>query len=143
VSQPRFAALVTSAFAALALLLAATGLYGVLTYSVSQRRREMSIRSALGATRAGLLGLVLREGLALTVAGLAIGLGAALGVTRLMASLLFGVTPLGALSFAAAPLAMLSVAATACLIPTAPPRSIPRRRCGANERAPEDYDGSS
>lgn len=117
VAQPRFAALVTSVFAALALLLAATGLYGVLTYSVSQRRREMGIRGALGATRAGLLGLVLREGLALTAAGLAIGLGAALGVTRLMASLLFGVTPLDAVSFAAAPLAMLGVAAAACLIP--------------------------
>jgi putative ABC transport system permease protein len=117
VAQPRFAALVTSAFAALALLLAATGLYGVLTYSVSQRRREMGIRGALGATRAGLLGLVLREGLLLTVAGLVLGLGAALAVTRLMASLLFGVTPLDAVSFAAAPLAMLGVAAAACLIP--------------------------
>ena len=117
VAQPRFAALVASVFAALALLLAATGLYGVLTYSVSQRRREMGIRGALGATRAGLLGLVLREGLLLTVAGLVLGLGASLAVTRLMASLLFGVTPLDALSFAAAPLALLGVAAAACLIP--------------------------
>jgi len=117
VAQPRFAALVTSVFAALALLLAATGLYGVLTYSVSQRRREMGIRGALGATRAGLIGLILREGLLLTVAGLVLGLGVALGVTRLMASLLFGVTPLDAVSFAAAPLAMLGVAAAACLIP--------------------------
>ncbi|HEY2738836.1 MAG TPA: FtsX-like permease family protein, partial [Thermoanaerobaculia bacterium] len=117
VAQPRFAALVASVFAALALLLAATGLYGVLTYSVSQRRREMGIRGALGATRAGLLGLVLREGLLLTVTGLVLGLGVALAVTRLMASLLFGVTALDALSFAAAPLALLGVAAAACLIP--------------------------
>jgi predicted permease len=117
VAQPRFAALVTSVFAALALLLAATGLHGVLTYSVSQRRREMGIRGALGATRAGLLGLILREGLILTVAGLAIGLAASLGLTRLMASLLFGVTPFDAISFAAAPLALLGVAAAACLIP--------------------------
>jgi putative ABC transport system permease protein len=117
VAQPRFAALVTSVFAALALLLAATGLYGVLTYSVSQRRREMGIRGALGATRARLLGLVLREGLVLTVAGLVLGLGAALAVTRLMASLLFGVTPLDAVSFATAPLALLGVATAACLIP--------------------------
>ncbi len=117
VAQPRFAALVASVFAALALFLAATGLYGVLTYSVSQRRREMGIRGALGATRAGLLGLVLREGLLLTVTGLVLGLGVALAVTRLMASLLFGVTPLDALSFAAAPLALLGVAAAACLIP--------------------------
>jgi putative ABC transport system permease protein len=117
VAQPRFAALVLAVFAVLALALAATGLYGVLSYNVSQRRREMGIRAALGATRAGLQRLVLREGLALTAAGLAIGLGAALGVTRLMASLLFGVTPLDAVSFAAAPLALLGVAAAACLIP--------------------------
>jgi predicted permease len=117
VAQPRFAALLLSVFAAVALLLAATGLYGVLSYSVSQRRREMGIRAALGSTRAGIQRLILREGLALTVAGLAIGLGAALGVTRLMASLLFGVTPLDAVSFAAAPLALLGVAAAACLIP--------------------------
>jgi ABC-type antimicrobial peptide transport system permease subunit len=117
VAQPRFAALVLSVFAAVALLLAATGLYGVLSYSVSQRRREMGIRAALGSTRAGLQRLILREGLTLTVAGLAIGLGAALGVTRLMASLLFGVTSLDAVSFAAAPLALLGVAAAACLIP--------------------------
>jgi predicted permease len=117
VAQPRFAALVLTVFAALALLLAAIGLYGVLSYSVSQRRREMGIRAALGATRGRLLGLVLREGMALTVAGLALGLGVALGVTRLMASLLFGVTPLDAVAFAAAPLALLGVATAACLIP--------------------------
>jgi len=117
VAQPRFAALVTTIFAALALLLAATGLYGVLTYGVSQRRREMGIRGALGATRAALLRLILKEGLALTVTGLVIGLGIAAGVTRLMQSLLFGVTPLDAVAFTAAPLAMLAVAAAACLIP--------------------------
>jgi predicted permease len=117
VAQPRFAALVLSVFAAVALILAAIGLYGVLSYSVSQRRREMGIRAALGSTRAGIQRLILREGLTLTVAGLAIGLGAALGVTRLMASLLFGVTPLDLISFVAAPLALLGVAAAACLIP--------------------------
>jgi putative ABC transport system permease protein len=81
----------------------------------------MGIRGALGATRAGLLGLILREGLALTVAGLVIGLGVSAGVMRLMQSLLFGVTPLDAVAFTAAPtaapLAMLAVAAAACLIP--------------------------
>jgi putative ABC transport system permease protein len=117
VAQPRFAALVLSIFAAVALILAATGLYGVLSYSVSQRRREMGIRAALGSTRAGIVRLVLREGMVLTVAGLAIGLGTALGATRLMASLLFGVTALDALSFATAPLALLGVAAAACLSP--------------------------
>lgn len=117
VAEPRFATLVLAVFALVALALAATGLYGVLSYNISQRRREMGIRSALGATRAGLQRLVLREGMALTAAGLAIGLGAALSVTRLMESLLFGVTPLDAVSFAAAPLALLGVAAAACLIP--------------------------
>ena len=117
VAQPRFAALVLAVFAALALILAAIGLYGVLSYGVSQRRREMGVRAALGATRARLLRLVLREGLVLTVAGLALGLGAALAVTRLMASLLFGVEPLDAVAFSVAPLAMLGVAIFACLEP--------------------------
>ncbi len=117
VAQPRFAALGLAVFAFLALSLAATGLYGVISYNVSQRRREMGIRAALGATRAGLLGLILREGLALTAAGLALGIGAALGATRLMESLLFGVTPLDAVAFAAAPLALLCVAAVACFVP--------------------------
>ncbi len=117
VAQPRFAALVLAVFAALALALAAVGLYGVLSYGVSQRRREMGVRAALGADRARLLRLVLQEGLALTVAGLVLGLGAALAATRWMASLLFGVQPLDAVTFAAAPVAMLGVAAVACLIP--------------------------
>jgi putative ABC transport system permease protein len=117
VAQPRFAALVLAVFAVLALVLAAIGLYGVLSYGVSQRRREMGVRAALGATRGRLLRLVLREGLILTALGLVLGLGASAGVTRLMESLLFGVTPLDAVSFAAAPLAMLGVAVVACLVP--------------------------
>lgn len=117
VAQPRFAALVLAVFAALALILAAIGLYGVLSYGVSQRRREMGVRAALGATQGGLLRLVLREGLVLTVAGLALGLGASAGVTRLMQSLLFGVTPLDTVAFVTAPLALLVVAVVACLVP--------------------------
>ena len=103
VGQPRFAAAVLAAFAGLALSLAATGLYGVLSYNVSQRRREIGVRAALGATRGRLLALVLRQGLLVTVAGLLLGmLGAAAG-TRLMENLLFGVTPLDAAAFRGSP----------------------------------------
>jgi len=117
VAEPRFAAIVLVAFAALALGLAATGLYGVLSYSVSHRRREIGIRGALGARRSDLLSLVLRQGLTLTLGGLALGLLAAALVTRLLAGLLFGVTPLDPAAFAAAPALLLPIAALACLIP--------------------------
>ena len=96
---PRFAAAVVTGFASLAMVLAAVGLYGVLSYSVSQRVRELAIRAALGAQRADLVYLVLREGLSVTLAGIALGvLGAGL-FTRLMQDLLFGVTPLDPIAF--------------------------------------------
>jgi putative ABC transport system permease protein len=117
VGGPRFATLVLSAFAALALGIAATGLYGVLSYNVSQRRRELGIRAALGATRGRLVGLVVRQGLAVTMVGLAIGMFAAgLGAKQLQ-PLLFGIEPLDLLSFAMTPLALLVVALAACAIP--------------------------
>jgi putative ABC transport system permease protein len=84
VAQPRFAATVVVAFASLAMILAAVGLYGVLSYSVSQRHRELGIRAALGAGRADLVRLVLREGLTVTLVGVALGLVAAMGLTRLL-----------------------------------------------------------
>ncbi|HSC27646.1 MAG TPA: ABC transporter permease [Vicinamibacterales bacterium] len=115
--QPRFSAAVLALFAIAALALAATGLYGVLSYQVLQRRREMGVRAALGASRGRLLALVLREGLAVTVAGLVLGLGAAALLTRLMEGLLFGVTPLDAPAFLAAPIVLLAVALLACLLP--------------------------
>jgi predicted permease len=115
--QPRFAAAVLGLFAIVALALAATGLYGVLSYQVLQRRREMGVRAALGASRGMLVRLVIREGLTVTVAGLLLGLGAALLLTRLMQGLLFGVRPLDAPSFLAAPLILLLVALAACLLP--------------------------
>jgi putative ABC transport system permease protein len=107
IAQPRFVASVLGAFAALALALAATGLYGVLSYAVSQRRRELAIRAALGAGRRGLLALVMRQGLGITALGLTIGLAGAAALTRLLESQLVGVSPLDAPSFAAA----------ACLVP--------------------------
>jgi putative ABC transport system permease protein len=117
VGQPRFAAATLAAFALLALTLAATGLYGVLSYNVSQRRREIGVRSALGAPQGRLIGLVLRQGLLVTGGGLALGLAAAVGLTRLLTSLLFGVTPLDAVAFTTAPALLLGVALVACLAP--------------------------
>jgi putative ABC transport system permease protein len=117
VSQPRFAALVLASFALLALALAVTGLYAVLAYNVAQRRREIGLRAALGATRGDLVRMVVREGLTVTVIGLASGVALASLLTRAMRGLLFGVTPLDSVAFSAAPLLLLIVAAAACLIP--------------------------
>jgi putative ABC transport system permease protein len=115
--QPRFATLVLVTFAALALALATTGLYGVLSYTIAQRRREIGLRAALGATRGDLVWMVLREGLTVTGVGLAIGLAIASLTTRLMAGLLFGVTAWDAVAFAIAPCVLAIVATAACLIP--------------------------
>jgi putative ABC transport system permease protein len=117
VSEPRFATAVLATFALLALGIAAAGLYGVLSYTVSQRRREIGIRAALGATRANLIGLVVRQGLTVTLAGLAIGLLASVVVTRRMQSLLFGITPLDIPSFIFMPLILIGVAVLACVVP--------------------------
>ena len=102
VAQPRFAAAVMVSLAGVALVLASIGVYGVLSYSVSQRRRELGLRAALGASRGSLLRLVAQEGLILTGVGAVIGLAAAAALTRLMQSALFGITPLDARSFLAA-----------------------------------------
>jgi predicted permease len=117
VAEPRFAAWLLSLFAGLALVVAATGLYSVLSYNVSERRREIGIRAALGATRGRLVRLVLRQGLGFTIAGLALGLLAAAATSRLLSTLLFGVTPFDGVAFAVAPAALLVVALTACLVP--------------------------
>jgi putative ABC transport system permease protein len=117
VDQPRFATTVLATFAMLALALASVGLYGVLSYSVSQRRRELGVRAALGAGKSDLVRLVIREGLGAATVGLAIGLVAAAALTRLMQGVLFGVAPLDAVSFAAAPLVLAIVAVLACLLP--------------------------
>jgi predicted permease len=117
VERPRLAVIVLAAFAAFALALAAVGLYGVQSYVVSQRRRELGMRAALGAERRDLVGLVLREGMARTVVGIALGLGGAAGLTRLMQGALFGVGPLDGVSFVVAPVVLLVVAAAACLLP--------------------------
>jgi putative ABC transport system permease protein len=117
VDQPRFATTVLVTFAILALALASVGLYGVLSYSVSQRHRELGLRAALGAGKADLVRLVVREGLAAATLGLALGLLAAAGFTRLMQGVLFGITPLDPISFIAGPFVLAIVALLACLLP--------------------------
>jgi predicted permease len=117
VAQPRFAAAVLLSFAGIALLLAAIGLYGVLSYSVARRQREIGVRSALGATRGRLVGMIVREGVTLTVIGLALGVLLAAGATRFMQSLLIGIAPLDPWSFGAAALALLLVAVVASAVP--------------------------
>ena len=117
VAEPRFATTVLAAFSLLALTLTAIGLYGVLSFGVTERRRELGVRAALGAGRGDLVGMIVREGLGLTLGGLTLGMLAAAGLTRLLQGLLFGVTPLDALAFAAAPLLLVPVALLSCALP--------------------------
>ena len=115
--SPRLTAILLGIFAMLALVITAAGLAGVVAFSVSQRMHEFGIRMALGAHRASLLTLVLRQGLALVAIGLALGTAGALVLTRLMTTLLFGVEPTDAITFLAVALVLVAVAAIACLVP--------------------------
>ena len=116
-SRPRFNLVLLSAFALVALVLSAIGIYGVLAYLVAQRTREIGIRMALVARAADVLRLVLREGMAPVVVGAGAGMIAALAATRALRSMLFGVTPLDPVSFAAAPALLAIVALLACYVP--------------------------
>ena len=104
-------------FAGLAMLLAAIGLYGVLSFSVAQRTREMGIRMALGAERREILWLVLKQGMMLALAGLVVGIAATFGVTRFLRSMLFGITPNDPATFLMVSVLLTLVAALACTIP--------------------------
>jgi ABC-type antimicrobial peptide transport system permease subunit len=104
-------------FASLALILAMVGLYGLISYMVLQRTREIGIRVALGAQRCDILRMVLRQGIRAALAGVATGVIAGLALTRLMTSLLYGISPGDALTFAGAALLLLIVAFAACSIP--------------------------
>jgi putative ABC transport system permease protein len=108
-SQRRFAMLLVTAFAAVALLLAAIGVYGMINYDVAVRRRELSIRLALGAARSSIVGLVVNHALVLIGLAIAIGVSAAFGFTTFLSSLLFGVEPRD-------PITMLGVAALLAVI---------------------------
>ena len=104
-------------FAGLAVTLAVIGLYGVISYAVAQRTHELGIRTALGATRNDVFTLIVRQGLVLALLGVAIGIAAAAALTRVIAGLLFGVTPTDPATFAAAALLFVSIALLACSIP--------------------------
>jgi putative ABC transport system permease protein len=113
----RLNALLLGIFAGLALILSAAGTYGVLAYSVAQRTHELGIRMALGADRRDVLKLVLGQGMAVTLLGVAVGLAGASGLTRYLSSLLYGVRPTDALTFVAVALLLTAVALLACYIP--------------------------
>jgi predicted permease len=114
---PRMGASLLSAFGLLALVLAAIGLYGVMSYSVGQRTREIGIRMALGAGTSDVRGMIVRQGLALAVGGVVVGLAVAFGLSRLVTSLLFGISGVDVLTFAAVPALLLGVALVATLLP--------------------------
>ena len=117
VSRPRFLAVLLGVFAGLALLLAAVGAFGILSYLVSERQREIGVRMAVGAGRAAVVWMVLRQGLTYVAIGLACGIGGALALTRLLESLLFGVRPADPMTLAAGALFMSLVGALACMAP--------------------------
>jgi ABC-type antimicrobial peptide transport system permease subunit len=117
VGQRRFSTDLLALFAAVALLLSAVGIYGLVSYSVTQRTRELGIRMALGADARSVVGLVLGQSSRLALSGVAIGLGAGLFLTRLMASLLYGVGTLDPLTMIGVPLIMAAVASLASALP--------------------------
>ncbi|NIO31559.1 MAG: FtsX-like permease family protein [Gemmatimonadetes bacterium] len=117
ISAPRFRTTLLTSFGLTALLLAVVGLYGVISYTVAQRSREMAMRMALGAQQSSILRLVFRDGVPLVAAGVIVGLGGALALTRVLESMLFGVSVNDPVVFAAVPSLLVAVAALAMLIP--------------------------
>jgi predicted permease len=117
IAQQRFAMMLFAIFAGVALLLAALGIYGVLSYVVGQRTREVGIRMALGAQKGDVVWAVLRDGASMTLPGVGIGLVVALGLTRLMSAMLFGVKPTDLITFASVAVLLCVVALLACYVP--------------------------
>ena len=117
VAQRRFGMFLLGVFALLALLLAAIGIYGVVSYSVTQRTQEIGVRMALGASASDVLKMVLRNGMSLALVGVALGLAGAFGLTRLMSRLLFEVTPTDVTTFTLVSVALTVVALLACYLP--------------------------
>jgi putative ABC transport system permease protein len=116
-ARPRFFLVLAGTFAVVALALAAVGLYAVMAFSVAQRRHEIGVRLALGATPSRLFASVMRSGVVLTAIGLLLGVAAAAAGVRMMQSLLFGVQPLDPLTFAASTALVVFIAVLACWVP--------------------------
>jgi putative ABC transport system permease protein len=117
VAEPRFNTILLGSFAALALVLAAVGIFGVVSYSVAQRTRELGVRRALGADTAGVMRLVIGQGMTLVLIGVAAGAMGALALTRLLTSLLYGIAPGDPLTFAACAGVLMLAALAACYLP--------------------------
>ena len=117
IAQRRFVLVLFEAFGLVALVLAATGIYGVLSSSVAERTREIGVRTALGASRANILALIVRQGMAVTALGVALGLGGAMIASRAVDLLLFGVSRLDPITYAAVAALLMLIAAIACLVP--------------------------
>jgi len=117
IAPQRSSAILLLIFAAMAMALAAIGMYGLISFSVSQRTQEIGMRMVLGATRADVLRLIVAQGLRLTIAGLAIGVVAAFALTRLLTRMLFGIGPLDPLTYGAIPVLLALVALLACYLP--------------------------
>jgi len=116
-AQPRFYLFLLASFAAVALSLAAAGIYGVMSYSVSRRTHEIGLRMALGAKASDVVKLVLGQGMVMALTGAAVGVAGAFLLTRLMSSLLYGVGPTDPLTFIGVSLVLIVVALAACYIP--------------------------
>ncbi len=117
VSQPRFNTMLLALFAGVAMSLAAVGIYGLLAYSVAQRTHEIGVRMALGAAQMDVVSIVVRQGVSLAAIGIALGLGGAFALTRLLKTMLFGIGATDPLTFAAAALGMVLVALLATFVP--------------------------
>jgi putative ABC transport system permease protein len=117
VARTRFTMLLLSVFAGVALLLAAIGIYGVISYSLSQRTHELGIRVALGAQNSDIIAMVAREGMSLTLVGIFVGLASAIGLTRVMSSLVYGVGITDPVTFLSIGVVLAGVALGACLVP--------------------------
>jgi ABC-type antimicrobial peptide transport system permease subunit len=117
-AQPRLSALLVVVFATMAIAIAAVGIYGVLAYSVNQRTREIGVRMALGASRDGVVRLVVREGLTLAAIGIGVGLLGAVGLGRAIGTLVYGIAPRDPFTFLATALVLGTVALIACALPS-------------------------